>query len=98
VKVGGEGSLTFLVQPIHQSSFVRIRYLNPGEIPVIGQLSVDGQLPTNILFPPTGPDDDIGIITIEVEPSQSGQSSKLSFSCASPNLSFESISVLPDAH
>jgi hypothetical protein len=98
VKVGGEGSLTFLVQPIHQSSFVRIRYLNPGEIPVIGQLSVDGQLPTNILFPPTGPDDDIGIITIEVEPSQSEQSSKLSFSCASPNLSFESISVLPDAH
>ena len=96
VKVGGEGSLTFQVQPIHQSSFVRVRYLNPGKTPVIGQLRVDGQVPTNILFLPTGAKDDIGIITIEVESSQSGQYSTLSFSCSSPKgLSFDSISVLP---
>jgi hypothetical protein len=99
VKVGGEGSLTFQVQPIHQSSFVRIHYLNPDKTPVIGQLRVDGQLPTNILFQPTGAEDEIGVITIAVESSQSGQSSTLSFSCSSSrNLSFESVSIIPVAH
>jgi hypothetical protein len=96
VKVGGDGSLTFQVQPIRQPSFVRIHYLNPGKTLVIGQLRVDGKLPTNILFPPTGAEDDIGIITIEVESSQSGQYSTLSFSCSSPKgLSFDLIFVLP---
>lgn len=96
VKLGGEGSLTIRVRPIRQSSFLRIHYLNPGETPVIGQLRVDGQLPTNVLFQPTGAEDDIGIITIEVEPSQSLQFSTLSFSCSNPNgLSLDSISVLP---
>lgn len=95
VKVDPEGSLTFQVQPIHQSSFVRIHYLNPEKTPVTGQLRVDGQTPTSILFPPTGAEDDIGMVTIEVESSHSGQYSRLSFSCSSPKgLSFDSISVL----
>jgi len=95
VKVGGGGSLTFQVQPIQKSTFVRIHYLNPGKAPVIGQLRTDGQTPTNILFPPTGAEGDIGIITIEVESSHSVQYSRLSFFCSPPKgLSFDSISVL----
>jgi hypothetical protein len=94
VKLSGDGSLTFHVQPIGQSTFIHIHYLNPGNTAIIGQLRADGQLPTNILFPPTGPEDDIGVITIEVEASQSGPLSKLSFSCPSAKgLSFDSISV-----
>ena len=99
VKLSGDGSLTFHVQPIGQSTFIHIHYLNPGNTAIIGQLRADGQLPTNILFPPTGPEDDIGVITIEVEASQSGRLRTLSFSASSAKgLSLDSVSVLYAAH
>jgi hypothetical protein len=95
VKLSAEGSLTFHVQLIGQSSFIQIHYLNLGSTPIIGQLRTDGQLPTNIMFAPTSPEEDISVTTIEVEASQFGRLSTLSFSCPSAEgLSLDSISVL----
>jgi hypothetical protein len=92
----GEGSLTFRVQTLRKPTFVRIHYLNSGATSVVGELRVDGQLPTNILFPATGGEGQIGVITLEVESSEFAQPSTLSFSCSfSKKLLVDSISVLP---
>jgi alpha galactosidase A-like protein/alpha galactosidase C-like protein len=95
VTVGGEKSLTFTIPPLTKPTFIQIDYLNRTDRPLTAQLRVDGQLPTNVLFPPTGGANEVGVITIEVEPNPTVSQSALSFSseCA-PGPSLESISVL----
>jgi len=93
-----EESLTFRVQPLRKPTLVQIFYLNSGETSVIAQLRVDGQLPTNIRFPTTG-QGQIGVLTLEVESSQFGKESTLSFSCSfCTGLLVDSISVFPATH
>jgi hypothetical protein len=95
VAVGGEKSLTFTIPPLTKPTFIQIDYVNRTDRPLTAQLRVDGQLPTNVVFPPTGGADKVGVITIEVESNPTVSQSELSFSseCA-PCPSLESISVL----
>ena len=98
ITLGGERSLTFRIAPLKRSAFVQIHYINRSTSPLTAQLSVDGQMPSNILFPPTGSGDEVGFITIEVESRQPGSESTLAFS--SPGVTgpiFESISLLAGA-
>jgi hypothetical protein len=98
VAIGGERSLTFKIAPIKRPTFVQIRYINPSNVPLAAQLRVDGQIPTNVLFPPTGDGGEVGATTIEVESKQTQPESTLTFSApgaAGPVL--ESISVLAGA-
>jgi hypothetical protein len=74
---------------------VQIHYTNLSPGPVPGQLRVDGQVPTNISFPSTGRDGEVGSITIAVESNQTGAHSTLTFTApcvTGPAL--ESITVL----
>lgn len=99
VSLGGEKSLIFRIAPIKRPAFVQIHYINMSPDPIPGQLRVDGQIPVNISFPPTGGSDEVGSITIEVESNQTGAHSTLAFS--SPCVTgpaLESISVLGGAH
>lgn len=99
VSLGGEKSLTFRIAPIKKPTFVQIHYINMSPEPVPGQLRVDGQIPTNISFPPTGGNGEVGSITIEVESNQTGAHSSLTFS--SPCVigpALDSISVLAGAN
>ena len=99
VPLGGEKSLIFRVVPIKKPTFVQVHYINMSPDPIPGQLRVDGQMPTNISFPPTGADGAVGSITIEVESNQTGAHSTLAFSspCAT-GPALESVSVLAGAH
>jgi alpha-galactosidase len=95
VAFGGEKSLTFKIAPVRKSAFVQIDYLNRANRPLTGRIQMDSQVPINILFPPTGGSSEVGVITVEIEPSQMTSPSLLRFS--SPyfgGLSLESISVL----
>lgn len=95
VPLGGEKSLTFRIAPIRKPTFVQIHYMNLSPDPVPGQLRVDGQLPVDISFPPTGSGEEVGSIMIEVESNQTRAHSTLAFS--SPCVTgpaLESISVL----
>ena len=95
VAVGGEKSLTFIIPPLTKPTFVQIDYVNRTDRPLTAQLRVDGQLPTNVLFLPTGGTGEVGFITIEVESNPTVSQSELTFSsefAAGPSL--ESISVL----
>ncbi len=99
VPLGGEKTLTFRIAPIKKPTFVQIHYINLSSDPVPSQLRVDGQMPTNISFPPTGAADAVGSITIEVESNQTGAQSRLTFTApcvTGPAL--EAISVLAGAH
>ncbi len=99
VSLGGEKSLTFRIPPVKKPTFVQIHYVNMSSEPVPSQLRVDGQPPTNISFPPTGVDGEVGSITIEVESNQTGAHSALTFTArcgAGPAL--ESVSVLAGLH
>jgi hypothetical protein len=99
VSLGGEKSLTFRIAPIKKPTFVQIHYINMSPDPIPGQLRVDGQLPVNISFPPTGEGGEVGSITIEVESNQTGAHSILTFTApciTGPAL--ESISVLDETH
>src|SRR5208282_2503807 len=99
VSLGGEKSLTFRITPIKKATFLQIHYINMSPEPVAGQLRVDGQLPTNISFPPTGGAHEIGSITIEVESNQDGEHSTLTFSASCvTGPALESITVLAGAH
>jgi hypothetical protein len=96
VSVGGERSLAFRIPPLTRSTFVQIHYVNRSAHPLIAQLSVDGEMPTNILFPPTGGGGEVGTVTIEVESRQARSKSTLTFSspgAAGPAI--ESVSLLP---
>ena len=98
ISIGGEKSLTFKIAALKKPAFVQIHYINMNRDPVPGQLRVDGQIPTNISFPPTGGDGEVGSITIEMESNQAGAQSTLTFS--SPCVigpALESISVLAGA-
>jgi hypothetical protein len=98
ISLGGERSLTFKIAPLRKSAYVEVHYINHTTSPIITQLSVDGQLPTNILFPPTGGEDEVGSITIEVESKQAGSASTLTFtSLCAAGPALESISLLGGA-
>ena len=99
VSIGGERSITFKIAPLKRSTFVQIHYINRSASPLSTQLSVDGQMPTNILFPPTGGGDEVGSVTVEVESKQTGSESTLRF-CApgAKGPAFESISLLAAAN
>jgi hypothetical protein len=98
VPLGGEKSLTLRIAPIKKPTYLQIHYINMSPEPVPGQLRVDGQIPTNISFPPTGADGEVGSVTIEVESSQTGAHSTLTFSSpcvAGPSLESISVSASP---
>jgi hypothetical protein len=93
--VGGEKAATFTIPPLTKPTYVQIDYVNSTDTPLTAQLRVDAQLPTNVLFPPTGTAGEIGIITIEVESDSTLSRSELTFSSeCGPGPSLESISVL----
>jgi len=95
VAVGGQKSLTFKIPPLTKPAFVQIDYINRTSHPLSAQLKVDGQLPTNVLFPPTGGAGEVGVITVEIESNATVSRCELTFSyegAASPSI--ESISVL----
>lgn len=93
--LNGESAVLFKTAPIKTPTFVQIHYLNPGKSPFIAQLRVDGQMPTNILFPPTGDRNQIGTISIEVESAQEKPQTTFSFSSVGPTeVTLQSVSVL----
>lgn len=94
VDIGGGRSVTLQISPLKTPAFVQIQYVNRNQLQLLGRMQVDGQLPTNILFPPTGVDE-VGVVTVAVEPTQTILPVKLKFSspCAGGIL-LDSISVL----
>lgn len=95
VLIGGLKSLTFKIAPLRGAKFVQISYINRTNHPQTVELRVDGQLPTRILFPPTGEEVQVGSIMIEVESKQAGSVSTLSFlSPDAPGPALISLSVL----
>jgi len=99
VSLGGEKLLTFRITPIKKPTYVQIHYTNLSPEPVPGQLRVDGQIPVNISFPPTGSGGEVGSVTIEVESNQTGPHSTLTFTapCVT-GAALESISVFAREH
>jgi hypothetical protein len=96
VTTGVKESLSFVVAPISGVALVHIAYQNRSGQPRIAQLRVDGQTPTNILFPPTGKAQRIGSVTCEVKSDHSGPSSILAFSSLNSVIPIlKSISVQP---
>lgn len=95
VAIGGGKSVTFRISPLRKPVFIQIDYINGTNMPLAGRMQVDGQLATNILFPPTGNGKEFGVITVAVEPTQTTSPVMLEFSspCAG-GLSVDSISVL----
>jgi hypothetical protein len=93
----GEKPLTFKIPPIKGAAFIQVEYINRSDKPLIAQLQVDGQLPTNVLFPPTGSlAGEVGAITVEIESERIDSQSTLRFSSVCPTgLYLASISVLP---
>jgi hypothetical protein len=95
VFISGLKSLTFKIAPLRGAKFVQISYINRTNHPQTVELRVDGQLPTRILFPPTGEEVQVGSIMIEVESKQAGSVSTLSFlSPDAPGPALISLSVL----
>jgi hypothetical protein len=86
--------VSFDVALLKGVAVVRVSYVNPGRLPLIVQLKVDGKTPTNVLLPPTSKKQQIGGVACEVESTQSGPSSNLSFSWAdAPGAKLKSITV-----
>jgi len=65
VKLGGERSIIFKIVPVKRPTYVRIEYVNRQKSPIAAGLGVNGQVPLNVLFPPTG--NAVGAIVVEVE-------------------------------
>jgi hypothetical protein len=97
--IGGEKSLTFKIRHLGGAAFIQIEYINRTDGPLIAQMQVDGQQPTNVLFPATSRlPGGVGAITVEVEPDRTDSQSTLRFSSTcSTGLSLASISVLAGA-
>lgn len=94
--VGDKEPLSFVVAPLKGIAVVRIFYQNLSEQPVIAELRVDGQTPTNILFPLTGKDRKSGSVVCEVRSNQGDSSSILTFSWPNSVIPIlKSISVQP---
>ena len=92
--IGDKKSVSFDVALLKGVAVVRVSYVNPGRLPLIVQLKVDGKTPTNVLLPPTSKKQQIGGVACEVESTQSGPSSNLSFSWAdAPGAKLKSITV-----
>jgi hypothetical protein len=94
VRLGGEKSVTFNITPVKRQAFIRIAYVNRQNSPAVAQLSVSGETPINVLFPPTG--ESLGAVTLEVESVKPTGVNTLRFESrcgAGPEL--DSISVLP---
>lgn len=97
VAIGGEKSLSFeKVTSARRSAYLEIRYTNAGRKPLMAELRVNGQDATNIDFPPTGSQDSMGRITIEVQLQTAPAENVLNFSSPCTNgLELDSISVSP---
>lgn len=94
VTIDGKRSVSFAVAPLKGVAVVRVSYVNPGNLPLIVQLKVDGNTPTNVLLPPTSKKKPVGSVVCEVESIQSGPSSTLSFSWNNaPGAELNSISI-----
>lgn len=92
--IGGRKSVSSDIAPPKGVAVVRVSYVNPGKLPLIVQLKVDGKTPTNVLLPPTSRKEQIGSVACEVELTQEGPSSTLSFSWAdAPGVKLKSITV-----
>lgn len=95
VAIGGQRVLTFKIAPVQGPAYIRISYINSGKRTRTARLRVNGQIATNINFPPTG-EKFVGTITIEAEFKQAGKENVLAFSspCA-PGPVLKSIAILP---
>jgi alpha-galactosidase len=72
-KVTSLGAVTFSnVASTAGGGFVEIAYINDGDQPLKAQLSMNGGLPTTLLFPPTGNNGHVRTVTVYA-PLQSGQ-------------------------
>lgn len=98
VALGGEKTLTFKIAPFQGPIFAQIHYINRSGTPLTAQLRVGDNISTNVLFPPAGAVDQVGSITVEVEPGYAGKQSTLVFSspCAT-GPALESVSVMSSA-
>jgi hypothetical protein len=95
VATGGERALTFEIAPMQGPTYIQISYINRSKSTRTAQLRVNGQIATNINFPPTGGSGGVGTITIEADLDQTRNKNLLTF--FSPHASgpvLESISVL----
>jgi hypothetical protein len=96
VAIGGQRALTFKIVPIQGPAYIRISYINNGKKTRTARLKVNGQIATNINFPPTGKEKSIGTIIIEAEFKQAGKENLLAFSFpCTPGPTLESIAILP---
>lgn len=96
VAIGGHKTMTFKnVTSPDKLAAIQIAYMNPGSVPRVAELRVNGQRAIRIAFPPTGDKNAVGMITIESALNPSGAKNALTFSspCGS-GLAFDSISVL----
>jgi hypothetical protein len=95
VALGGEKTLSFKIAPFQRPIFVQIHYINQGGTPLTAQLRVGDSISTHVLFPATGAVDQVGSITVEVEPGHAGNQTTLVFSCScATGPALESVSVL----
>lgn len=95
IAIGGEKSLTFRIAPMNGSAYIQIFYINRNKNPLIAELRVNGQIPTNILFPSTGEGEEVEAVTVEIECTKAARKNTLTFTSPSaPRLVLESISVL----
>ncbi|MGO9273613.1 MAG: alpha-galactosidase D [Terriglobia bacterium] len=99
VTIGGDKTVTFKIAPIKGAAYIQISYINRNQGPLTAELSVNGEIPTNILFPPTEDGEEVGAIRIAVEPTPALRENTLTFSSpGTPGPVLESISVLAGAH
>ncbi|MGH9618047.1 MAG: alpha-galactosidase D [Acidobacteriaceae bacterium] len=92
VAIGEKRSLTFEVAPSGGPVYIRIAYINNAKSSRIARLRVNGQIATNILFPPTG--EVVGEVILEANLDESAKKNRLTFSspCA-PGPAIESIEI-----
>jgi hypothetical protein len=98
VAIDGQRTLTFKIAPIQGDTYIRISYINNGRDIRTAQLKVNGQLATNIAFPPTGGNTIVGTIIIAANLKPAGGTNLLKFSSPhdiGPDL--VSISLLADS-
>lgn len=95
VAIGGEKSLTFEnISSAGRLAHIQIGYINGGRRPVMAKLQVNGQDPTEVDFPPTGNQDSVRTITVEVQFKDARTKNALNFSSpCSTGLSLGSILV-----
>lgn len=93
--IGGKKALTFKdIFATAKFGYIRIAYINGGNVPIIIGLEVDSQGPTRVSFPPSGNENSVGIITVELHFDGRRQEHSLTFtSGCSAKIRLVSISV-----